>query len=163
MWDLPGPGFEPVFPALAGGFLTTAPPGKSLELSLEVGLHQVEQGRKWYHVGTAWVRAWSHENASPLQGPRKTPCGTYACLSIWDKNEAGGVEEPDVHSHTAASSGEGAMGRPMAKAAPFVQEPRGASWMPACLPEPLGHTHTQLLASAEWKAAMVVLGGAPFS
>ena len=30
MWDLPGPGLEPVFPALAGGFWTTAPPGKSL-------------------------------------------------------------------------------------------------------------------------------------
>ena len=29
MWDLPGPGIEPVFPALAGGFLTTAPPRKS--------------------------------------------------------------------------------------------------------------------------------------
>ena len=29
MWDLPGPGIEPVTPALAGGFLTTAPPGKS--------------------------------------------------------------------------------------------------------------------------------------
>ena len=28
MWDLPGPGHEPVAPALAGGFLTTAPPGK---------------------------------------------------------------------------------------------------------------------------------------
>ena len=29
MWDLPGPEIEPVSPALAGGFLTTAPPGKS--------------------------------------------------------------------------------------------------------------------------------------
>ena len=28
MWDLPGPGIESVSPALAGGFLTTAPPGK---------------------------------------------------------------------------------------------------------------------------------------
>ena len=28
-WDLPGPGLEPVSPALAGRFLTTAPPGKS--------------------------------------------------------------------------------------------------------------------------------------
>ena len=28
MWDLPGPGVEPVFPALAGRFSTTAPPGK---------------------------------------------------------------------------------------------------------------------------------------
>ena len=28
MWDLPKPGLEPVSPALAGGFSTTAPPGK---------------------------------------------------------------------------------------------------------------------------------------
>ena len=28
MWDLPGPGLEPMSPALAGEFLTTAPPGK---------------------------------------------------------------------------------------------------------------------------------------
>ena len=30
MWDLPRPGLEPVSPALAGGFLTTVPPGKPL-------------------------------------------------------------------------------------------------------------------------------------
>ena len=35
MWDLAGPGLEPVPPALAGGFLTTAPPGKSLGLVFE--------------------------------------------------------------------------------------------------------------------------------
>ena len=29
MWDLPRPGLKPVSPALAGGFLTTVPPGKS--------------------------------------------------------------------------------------------------------------------------------------
>ena len=28
MWDIPGPGLEPVSPALAGGFLTTVPLGK---------------------------------------------------------------------------------------------------------------------------------------
>ena len=28
MWDLPGPGLEPVSPA--GGFSTTAPPGKPI-------------------------------------------------------------------------------------------------------------------------------------
>ena len=28
MWDLPRPGLDPVSPALAGGFSTTAPPGK---------------------------------------------------------------------------------------------------------------------------------------
>ena len=30
MWDLPGLGLEPVSPALTSGFLTTAPPEKSL-------------------------------------------------------------------------------------------------------------------------------------
>ena len=43
MWDLPGPGLEPVSPALAGGFLTTAPPGKSY-LSFDIsypGGHEV--------------------------------------------------------------------------------------------------------------------------
>ena len=34
MWDLPGPGLEPMSPVLAGRFLTTVPPGKSLVLSL---------------------------------------------------------------------------------------------------------------------------------
>ena len=29
MWNLPAPGIEPISPALAGGFLSTAPPGKS--------------------------------------------------------------------------------------------------------------------------------------
>ena len=28
LWDPPGPGIEPVPPALAGGFFTTEPPGK---------------------------------------------------------------------------------------------------------------------------------------
>ena len=36
MWDLPGPGIEPMSPALAGGFLTTAPPGKSSGTGLKV-------------------------------------------------------------------------------------------------------------------------------
>ena len=34
MWDLPRPGLEPVSPALAGGFSTTAPPGKPWEAVL---------------------------------------------------------------------------------------------------------------------------------
>ena len=35
MWDLPRPGIEPMSPALAGRFLTTVPPGKSLYLFLK--------------------------------------------------------------------------------------------------------------------------------
>ena len=33
MWDLPSLGIEPMSPALAGRFLTTAPPGQSLSLT----------------------------------------------------------------------------------------------------------------------------------
>ena len=29
MWNLPGPGIEPMSPALAGGFSATVPPGMS--------------------------------------------------------------------------------------------------------------------------------------
>ena len=36
MWDLSGPGLEPVSPALAGRFLTTAPPGKPLGVHLKI-------------------------------------------------------------------------------------------------------------------------------
>ena len=36
MWDLPGPGLEPVSPALSGRFLTTAPPGKPLLLIFQL-------------------------------------------------------------------------------------------------------------------------------
>ena len=47
MWDLPGLGIKPVSPALAGGFPTTAPPGKPASLVLDLGvldfyLHRVQ-------------------------------------------------------------------------------------------------------------------------
>ena len=36
MWDLPRPGLKPVSPALAGGFLTTVPPGNSPLISIKI-------------------------------------------------------------------------------------------------------------------------------
>ena len=39
MWDLPGPGLKPMSPVLAGGFLTTVPPGKSLMYSFNCQIH----------------------------------------------------------------------------------------------------------------------------
>ena len=35
VWDLPGPGMELMFPALAGGFFTTEPLGKIPKISLK--------------------------------------------------------------------------------------------------------------------------------
>ena len=40
MWDLPRPVIEPVSPALAGGFITTVPPGKSRYNCLNIISHQ---------------------------------------------------------------------------------------------------------------------------
>ena len=41
MWDLPRPGLEPVSPALAGRFSTTAPPGKPAKYLFEVSENKV--------------------------------------------------------------------------------------------------------------------------
>ena len=43
-WDLPRPGLEPVSPALAGGFSTTAPPGKPFNLPFNDGHLEAEGG-----------------------------------------------------------------------------------------------------------------------
>ena len=48
MWDLPGPGPELVSPALAGGFLATAPPGKpSIILLWRESRQWVKEERGW--------------------------------------------------------------------------------------------------------------------
>ena len=47
MWDLPGPGIEPVPPALADGFLNTAPPGKSLEADFRMKPWMVAEKMGW--------------------------------------------------------------------------------------------------------------------
>ena len=41
MWDLPRPGFEPVSPELAGGLLTTAPPGKPQSVSFYCHIYSI--------------------------------------------------------------------------------------------------------------------------
>ena len=44
MWNLPRPGIEPVSPALAGGFFTTEPPGKSACAVIKKSRHQGLEG-----------------------------------------------------------------------------------------------------------------------
>ena len=62
MRDLPGPGLEPVPPALAGGFSTTAPPGKSLKFLTynEPGI--LKTG--WRHHSTRFEQVSSSTNGS---------------------------------------------------------------------------------------------------
>ena len=54
MWDLPGPGLEPVSPALAGGLPTTGPPGKP-------GLNAFDEVNSILILGLdIWFRAARH-------------------------------------------------------------------------------------------------------
>ena len=41
MWDLPGPGIEHVFPALAGRLFTTEPPGKPHHRGFVIGKAEI--------------------------------------------------------------------------------------------------------------------------
>ena len=82
MWDLPGPGLEPVFPALAGGFLTTAPPGKPLTATSEepgakAGGQEQKQGTvhaPLYKIPPkAWAKHLSSSGPTPGHTPTLTP------------------------------------------------------------------------------------------
>ena len=67
MWNLPGPGIEPVCPALAGRFLTIEPPGKPTH-SLSIWFHWRIQGFLLHHF-TFLRKHWpkSSHVEQPLQ------------------------------------------------------------------------------------------------
>ena len=50
MWDPPRPGLEPVSPALAGRFSTTAPPGKPYVVVFARSWEHVSSGSSYYTV-----------------------------------------------------------------------------------------------------------------
>ena len=54
MWDLPRPGLEPVSPALAGRFSTTAPPGKPWPSAFLKWQTAFLKGHSWYYL-CIWV------------------------------------------------------------------------------------------------------------
>ena len=68
MWGLPRPGLEPMSPALAGRFSTTAPPGKP---SHPLFSHQ------WPHLWDALLKA---------------PCMVPSLLVHWSTQDLGGEE-----------------------------------------------------------------------
>ena len=62
MWDLPRPGLEPVSPALAGRFSTTAPPGKPHLLSfLIIWFFYVGKAKKLFISLLDFVGSWRLE------------------------------------------------------------------------------------------------------
>ena len=72
MWDPPGPGLKPVSPALAGGFLTTAPPGKPKEL-ISYGENQAQTEQQLANTIKEYLICWGGNN--------KYPRALYASLS----------------------------------------------------------------------------------
>ena len=87
MWDLPGPGLEPVSPALAGRFSTTVPPGKPF---LEVLKHN--QGLAlpssvpsshplWFVVSVVALTVKIHSYEEHMQKHRKVTLGPHSQLA----------------------------------------------------------------------------------
>ena len=102
MWDLPGPGFEPMSPALAGGFLTTAPPGKpymailkqisriicQLELCLLVYLPIylfIYLWLCWVFVAVHRLSLVAASGAATILrcGVQSSRCGGFCCCGAW--------------------------------------------------------------------------------
>ena len=55
MWNLPRPGIKPMFPALAGRFLSTVPPGKSPNHYLVIKL-SLSKSKKFDSTNTNWKK-----------------------------------------------------------------------------------------------------------
>ena len=90
MWGLPGPGLEPLSPALAGGFLTTVPPGKS-KVHFNISLIQPYLGREMccqkitYDTLKLNIKGFSIVSCSGLFRPRLPSKGLgnqglYGCI-----------------------------------------------------------------------------------
>ena len=78
MWDLPGPGLKPVSPALAGGFLTTAPRGKPPpSVFLSISLVKEAMGRATTNLGLKSHLNFDFSNC--FQDSRNPVC--HRCIS----------------------------------------------------------------------------------
>ena len=86
MWDLPGPGLEPVSPALAGRFITTAPPGKSLVPYFSRCSVRWESLSRVAEAWQGWVACPRHlvwKEASPASVKREPgPTASVLCPQV---------------------------------------------------------------------------------
>ena len=96
MWDLPRPGLEPVSPALAGRFSTTAPPGKPLiitfyvstyELCLgleeaSVSLYQSTENKLVYFlIRKFWTKVWETYSVEWFDNSKGNTCPVKVFVS----------------------------------------------------------------------------------
>ena len=67
LWDPPGPGTEPVSPALAGWFFTTEPPRKPEIVSFNFVAWASTHLMKLYKFGNEWMKGWRSTECRPHQ------------------------------------------------------------------------------------------------
>ena len=78
MWDLPGPGMEPVSSALAGGFLSTGLPEKSLN-TLSWFFYPTRMA--WIIILIVW--GFSHTGYNQLFKKKNSVSSSYSQVSHW--------------------------------------------------------------------------------
>ena len=108
MWDPPGPGLEPVCPALAGGLLTTAPPGKPSSTVLYVNLPK-DSSRGELELGPDLelldTQALLVGLGSGREGPGRSPLmprpERWEQKGLWDSREGPPRSSPDFGPSSA--------------------------------------------------------------
>ena len=88
MWDLPRPGLEPVSPALAGRFSTTAPPGKPPDLAFLLPFANTFAGECINHSPCPKTLAHVHTHANcPDVIYKSSFCTTSSFFTYWSPTE----------------------------------------------------------------------------
>ena len=96
MWSLPGPGIEPVSPALEGGFLTTEPPQQSLMVLLKSHSHPLQDALPslsaaeaikvspvtWLAQGHSWWLCPLAPSSQQLLVPEHPSCTSQLCFGL---------------------------------------------------------------------------------
>ena len=82
VWDLPRPGLEPVSPALAGRFPTTAPPGKPPVLSLLINISNLSSKK---NLSQKCTRLQISSNSKHV--------GSFGPRGIWDICHMGDISQ----------------------------------------------------------------------
>ena len=90
MWDLPGPVLKPISPALAGGFLTTVPPGKPDVNHVKSLFIEFVTLLFLFYVLVFWP--WGMwDLSSPTRDQTCIPCIGRQSLNLWTAREVPGL------------------------------------------------------------------------